>query len=306
MTDSPSSTGANGGKGADNDTPTCRNAQDLPTESEQLEKLAQGMRRVARGHFDTKLDNYPREPFHSIFRDFNHMTESLLGVEALRESFVSNVAHEFKTPLSYIQGYALLLQDNDLPRETRDEYVGYINSATRHLSNMIGNLLEISNLSRPNAQLEVERFSLDEQLRHIMAMVYPQITRKGLNYEIELEEVDVEGNESLLEDAWMNLITNAVKYTQPGGTVAVTLERRSHQAIVKVRDTGCGMSDDQVKHAFDRFYQGESSHVSEGSGLGLAIVKAVAKKHNGTVNVRSKLGIGTEFTVIIPLRQAGN
>ena len=234
------------------------------------------------------------------------MTESLLGVEALRESFVSNVAHEFKTPLSYIQGYALLLQDNDLPRETRDEYVGYINSATRHLSNMIGNLLEISNLSRPNAQLEVERFSLDEQLRHIMAMVYPQITRKGLNYEIELEEVDVEGNESLLEDAWMNLITNAVKYTQPGGTVAVTLERRSHQAIVKVRDTGCGMSDDQVKHAFDRFYQGESSHVSEGSGLGLAIVKAVAKKHNGTVNVRSKLGIGTEFTVIIPLRQAGN
>ena len=306
MTDSPSSTGANGGKGADNDTPTCRNAQDLPTESEQLEKLAQGMRRVARGHFDTKLDNYPREPFHSIFRDFNHMTESLLGVEALRESFVSNVAHEFKTPLSYIQGYALLLQDNDLPRETRDEYVGYINSATRHLSNMIGNLLEISNLSRPNAQLEVERFSLDEQLRHIMAMVYPQITRKGLNYEIELEEVDVEGNESLLEDAWMNLITNAVKYTQPGGTVAVTLERRSHQAIVKVRDTGCGMSDDQVKHAFDRFYQGESSHVSEGSGLGLAIVKAVAKKHNGTVSVRSKLGKGTQFTVIIPLRQASN
>ena len=306
MTNGASGETADAGHGGGGPEPAARNARNRYDESAQLEKLAQGMRRVARGHFDTKLEDYPGEPFHSIFHDFNHMTESLLGVEALRESFVSNVAHEFKTPLSYIQGYALLLQDDDLPQAKRDEYVGHINSATRHLSNMIGNLLEISNLSRPNAQLEVQRFSLDEQLRHIMAMVYPQIVRKGLDYELELEEVDVEGNESLLEDAWMNLIANAVKYTQAGGAVVVTLERRSHQAIVKVCDTGCGMTEDQVKHAFDRFYQGESSHVSEGSGLGLAIVKAVVKKHNGTVSVRSKLLEGTEFTVIIPLRQIAN
>ena len=119
------------------------------THDDAIEQLANGMKRIANGRFDTRLKEYPEEPFRSIFKDFNQMTESLLGVEALRESFVSNVAHEFKMPLAYIQGYATLLQDDDLSPEKLKDYVKGINDATRHLSYTIGNLLEISNLSRP-------------------------------------------------------------------------------------------------------------------------------------------------------------
>ena len=268
---------------------------------EPLSLLAAGMHRVANGNFDTKLEEWPDEPFHSIFEDFNSMAASLLSVEALRESFVSNVAHEFKTPLSYVQGYAALLQDDDLTPEQRQEYVGHVTKASRRLSDMIGNLLEISNLSRPNAQLETEAFSLDEQLRHVMAVLLPHMIRKGLSYEIDLMSIDLDGNESLLEDAWMNLISNAVKFTPAGGRISVMLAREKSEAVVSISDTGCGMTAEQVEHAFDRFYQGDEDHSAEGNGLGLAIVKAVVKKHNGTVNVVSAVGCGTTFTVRLPL-----
>ena len=122
--------------------------------------LATGMKRIAHGDFDTKLDEDKGLLIRGIFRDFNDMSESLLGVEALRESFVSNVAHEFKTPLAYIQGYATLLQDDDLSPAKREDYSEHINKATRRLSNMIGNLLEISNLSRPSAELPTNTFSI--------------------------------------------------------------------------------------------------------------------------------------------------
>jgi len=268
-----------------------------------IKQLADGMRRVANGRFDTRLEEYPEEPFRSIFKDFNQMAESLLSVEALRESFVSNVAHEFKTPLAYIQGYTTLLQDDNLSPEKLKDYVKGINDATRHLAYTIGNLLEISDLSRPSAKLETSIFSLDEQLRHSMAAFMPLIERKRLSYEIELETVDIDANEDLLEDVWTNLLSNALKHTDAGDTISLTLEKRSRQAIVRIADTGHGMTESQIEHAFDRFYQGEASHVGEGNGLGLAIVKAVVKKHGGTVNLESKLHKGTTFTVIIPLKQ---
>lgn len=277
--------------------------EETQTHNSAIEQLTDGMKRVANGRFDTQLEEYPEEPFHSIFKDFNQMAESLLKVEALRESFVSNVAHEFKTPLAYIQGYATLLQDDNLSPEKLKDYVKGINDATRHLAHTIGNLLEISDLSRPSAKLETSVFSLDEQLRHSMALFMPLIERKRLSYEIELETVDIDANEDLLEDVWINLLSNALKHTDAEDTISLTLEKRSRQAIVKIADTGHGMTESQIEHAFDRFYQGEASYASEGNGLGLAIVKAVVKKHGGTVNVESKLNKGTVFTVIIPLKQ---
>lgn len=267
-----------------------------------LSQLGEGMRRVARGQFDVKLEEWPDAPFAGIFRDFNQMTECLLATEALRETFVSNVAHEFKTPLAYLQGYATLLQDDELTPELRRTYLQNIMNATNRLSSTISNLLEISNLSRPTATLDTCVYSLDEQLRHMMAIFMPQIERKSLDYDIDLESVDIEASEGLLEDVWTNLLSNALKFTDEG-RVGVSLEKRSRQAIVKVADTGCGMTKPQAEHAFDRFYQGDESRSGDGNGLGLAIVKSVVKKHGGTVSVRSELGRGSEFTVILPLRQ---
>lgn len=267
------------------------------------ENLARGMRQVANGNFDTTLDTKSTSIVQGIEEDFNKMTESLLAVEALRESFVSNVAHEFKTPLAYIQGYATLLQDNDLSTSQKKDYIGHINNATRRLSTMIGNLLEISNLNRPNSTMETEEFSLDEQLRHVLAIFIPQIDRKSLSYEVDLDWVDVEGNESLLEDAWTNLISNAIKYTPSGGTITITLKQQKEHVSVVVADTGCGMTKAQVEHAFDRFYQAEDSHGGEGNGLGLAIVRAVIKKHGGSILVKSAVGKGTTFTINLPIRQ---
>ena len=136
-----------------------------------------------------------------------------------------------------------------------------------------------------------------------MAVFINQIEWKSLNYDIDFEPVDIDGNESLLENVWMNLISNAVKYTSAGGLISISLSREGDHAVVTVEDTGCGMTENQARHAFDRFYQGEDSHVTEGNGLGLAVVKAVVKKHGGTVSVKSALRKGTKFTVSLPLEQ---
>lgn len=277
--------------------------QQRATETDQLAQLAEGMRRVANGHFDTTLEEQPDMPLEDVIHDFNQMTDSLLRVEALRESFVSDVAHEFKTPLAYIHGYAELLEDDDLSPERRRDYVGNIKRASQRLSSIINNLLEISTLGRPSSRLEARNYSLDEQLRHIMAVFMPQIERKSISYDIDLESVDIEANAVLLEEVWTNLLSNALKYTDSGGKLSLTLEKRGKQAIIQVVDTGCGMTKDQVDHAFDRFYKSSASHRDEGNGLGLAIVRTVVKKHNGTVNVKSELHRGTTVTVILPLKQ---
>lgn len=268
-----------------------------------IDELIDGMRRVAGGDFDVRLSERARGPIGEANADFNAMVAALGQTEMLREDFVANVSHEFKSPLTSIQGYATLLQEPGLDDERRRRYTEAILDSSRRLSRMSGTILELARLENGGERLARGRFSLDEQLRHVAAEFVPVWGERGVAFDIDLPEgeVDVAGSEELLAEAWQNLLDNATKFTPDGGRVSVRLRAEGGRALVSVSDTGCGMGEQVLAHAFDKFYQGDKSHAREGNGLGLALVKEVVERHGGRVRAQSRPGAGSTFTAELPL-----
>lgn len=240
------------------------------------------------------------EGFNQIIIAINSMAQELSGIETLRTDFVSNVSHEMKTPLSVMQNYGTLLQGAELSQEKRIEYAKGVTDASRRMADMMTNILKLNRLENQQIFPKMEVFDLGEQLCECL-LQYESVWEKA-NIEIETdiaEDVKVKADAELLSLVWNNLFSNAFKFTKAGGTVSVSLAATSHHAIVKVRDTGCGMTPEIGAHIFEKFYQGDTSHSTQGNGLGLALVKRVVDIMQGEINVESTVGKGTTFTVKI-------
>ena len=264
-------------------------------------ELSAGISRVMSGDYETKIDLPSVGPMRKPMREFNEMLDVLKQSASAREDYVYNVSHEFKTPLSYIQQFATLLQSDDLSEEEREEYVAGIVSGTRRLSNMVSSMLELTVVNSTDAPLEKHMYSLDEQLRQIVILFVPLMDQKGISYEGDLADVSICANENLLDEAWANIMSNAVKFTEGGGAIHVRLRARRNWAQVVISDTGLGMSEEALARAFERFYSDESTG-QEGTGLGLPIAQAIIKRHGGSIDLRSALGVGTTCTVTLPLQ----
>ena len=228
------------------------------------------------------------------------MTEELGSVETLRTDFIANVSHEMKTPLAVMQNYGTLLQSPELSDEKRIEYARGITDGSRRLADMMTNILKLNRLENQQIYPQTIEFDLGEQLCECL-LQYENVWEKA---EIEIdtdiaENVIVKADAELLSLVWNNLFSNAFKFTESGGTVSVTLSATEHHAIVKVKDTGCGMSPEIGAHIFEKFYQGDTSHSVQGNGLGLALVKKVVDIMQGEIRVESTIGKGTTFTVRI-------
>ena len=240
------------------------------------------------------------EGFNQIIIAINSMAQELSGIETLRTDFVSNVSHEMKTPLSVMQNYGTLLQGAELSQEKRIEYAKGVTDASRRMADMMTNILKLNRLENQQIFPKMEVFDLGEQLCECL-LQYESVWEKA-NIEIGTdiaEDVKVKADAELLSLVWNNLFSNAFKFTEAGGTVSVSLAATSHHAIVKVRDTGCGMTPEIGAHIFEKFYQGDTSHSTQGNGLGLALVKRVVDIMQGEINVESTVGKGTTFTVKI-------
>lgn len=240
------------------------------------------------------------EGFNQIIIAINSMAQELSGIETLRTDFVSNVSHEMKTPLSVMQNYGTLLQGAELSQEKRIEYAKGVTDASRRMADMMTNILKLNRLENQQIFPKMEVFDLGEQLCECL-LQYESVWEKA-NIEIETdiaEDVKVKADAELLSLVWNNLFSNAFKFTEAGGTVSVSLAATSHHAIVKVRDTGCGMTPEIGAHIFEKFYQGDTSHSTQGNGLGLALVKRVVDIMQGEINVESTVGKGTTFAVKI-------
>lgn len=267
-----------------------------------ISAMSEATKEVAKGNFDVVLDeDSPIEELRDMAHNFNRMTKELAGTELLRSDFVENVSHEFKTPLSAIEGYATLLQKPGLGGEKRTEYTGKILYNTRRLSTLTSNILLLSRLENQELDIPKETFCLDEQLREVILSQEEGWARKNLELEIDLESADCRGNRDLLAHVWQNLLGNAVKFAPERGLVRVLLRREENRLRVSVADTGPGMSGEVQRRVFEKFYQGDPSRASQGNGLGLALAKRVVDLHGGEIAVSSKEGKGTTFTVYLPL-----
>ena len=236
--------------------------------------------------------------FNTIIDYFNRMAEELSGTETLRTDFISNVSHELKTPLAVIQNYGNMLAQPGLSEGQRREYAEAITDTSRRLANLITNILKLNKLENQQIFPTVRTYSLSEQLCECFLSFEGAWDAKNLEIETDLaENVMVDTDAELLSLVWNNLFSNAIKFTEPGGLVSLSLKTEGSLAIVTVSDTGCGISRETGAHIFEKFYQGDTSHAIQGNGLGLALVKRVIDIIGAEISVESEVGKGSTFIV---------
>ena len=266
-----------------------------------IARLSRAMRQVQGGDFSIRMENptYIRE-VRDLYENFNLMTRELEATEIIQSDFVSNVSHEFKTPINAIEGYAMLLQDGQRSEE-QALYVKKILLNTRRLSELVGNVLLLSKVDHQAIDGNTSRFRLDEQIRSALLLLESKWTERETEFDVELESIEFTGNESMLLHVWSNLIDNPIKYGPRGGLITLRLREEAGHAVFTIEDCGPGIPESHQPHIFDEFYQVESSRTTEGNGLGLALTKRVLDVCGGTIAVENLPTAGCRFTVKLPL-----
>lgn len=266
-----------------------------------ISNLQSIMNKVAEGNLSVEVEEKNSiEEVENINHSFNLMIKELRSNYEMQKDFVSNVSHEFKTPINAIEGYATLLQDETLSEEEEREYVEKILLNTRRLSDLVGNILLLSKVDNQAIPASRATYSLDEQIRRAILYLEPKWEKKNILFDVELDTVDYYGNESLMLHIWTNLLDNAIKFSPEGGEVRVRLYEKDGNAVFSVSDQGAGIDENAKKHIFDKFYQSETSHKGEGNGLGLALVKRITDLAGGTVTAENLSLGGCRFEVIFP------
>ncbi|WOV87666.1 HAMP domain-containing sensor histidine kinase [Sporosarcina oncorhynchi] len=269
---------------------------------EPITELTMAAKRVGEEQFTGTLDINRKDEIGQLAQSFQRMTEKLSENDRIRKEFISDVSHDFQSPLLNIKGYADLLMNKELSEEKRQNYAKVIQSETERLSLLTKQLLLLTSLDQLESPLQPKRFSLNQQISDIIRKYRWLLEEKQMSLTMELDEVDFTGDPAFLEKVWENLLSNALKYTQKDGEIDIRLRDYPNHIEVKVKDSGIGIAEEHVNRLFDRFYRVDTSRTQEieGTGLGLAIVRQVVQLHDGDVKVVSKAGEGTTFTVILP------
>lgn len=268
-----------------------------------IAEISRALNRVADGDYDVEIDLHEKgREFIVLEKDFNGMVRKLKDNEYLHKDFSSNISHEFKTPLSIIKGYADLLAESDISEELK-AYALMISSESSRLTTLTANLLRLSSIENSQINLKRTNFSLDEQIRQAVLSMDSKWIEKKLEMELELQDVTFNGDEELLNQVWLNILDNAIKFTENGGKINVILAVSKGEIVISVEDTGIGMDSETMGNIFRQFYRGNTGKRYEGSGLGLSLVQRIVQLHGGTVLVDSELGRGSNFTVTFPLKK---
>ena len=258
---------------------------------------------IMNGDFSVRIEpmrGTGMEGFNQISAAVNTMAEELSSIETLRTDFIANVSHEMKTPLAVMQNYGTLLQAQELSDDLRIEYAKGVTDGSRRLAEMMTNILKLNRLENQQIFPQTVEFDLGEQICECLLQFENVWESADIEIDTDIaEDVKISADAELLSLVWNNLFSNAFKFTEPGGQVSVTLTATQYHAIVKVKDTGCGMNPEVGAHIFEKFYQGDTSHSVQGNGLGLALVKRVIDIMKGEITVESAVGVGTTFTVKI-------
>lgn len=268
-----------------------------------VNKVINAMNRLAAGDFEARLKSGSgisgTKAGREFVDSFNTMAEELQGTELLRSDFINNFSHEFKTPIVSINGFARLLRQGNLSSEEQTEYLGIIEEESDRLAQMATNVLNLTHVEHQTILTNLSEFNLTEQIRNCFLLLENLWENKNIDVDMEPEEYQVTGNEELLKQVWVNLLHNAIKYANSGGSVSVRIAQDSEETRVTVANTGSFIPEEQREKIFNNFYQADESHRSEGNGIGLAVVRSVVRLHGGEVSVECEDG-ETRFIVILP------
>ena len=273
--------------------------------SRPLEKIRLGAERFARGELEARLDVSDGGEAARLAEALNRMAERLRRLETVRQEFVANVSHELKTPITSIKGFVETLLDGAL--ENPEDARKFLEIVARHsdrLNSIITDLLLLSRIEAGGDRaLELEESRLRDVLREAVEACSAKAEAKGVRVVLDCPaELAVRANPPLLEQAVVNLIDNAVKYSEPGAEVRVEGSGSADETAVAVRDRGAGIAPEHVARLGERFYRVDKARSRQlgGTGLGLAIVKHIVQAHGGRVSIESKPGEGSAFRIFLP------
>ncbi|NGZ75243.1 sensor histidine kinase [Saccharibacillus alkalitolerans] len=268
-----------------------------------MRHMIAAMNELAKGNFATRIrlnkGSHSLE-INEFAKSYNKAAEELGSVELLRKDFINNFSHEFKTPIISIKGFAELLREGGVSEEEREEYLSIMIAESDRLAQLANSILELSKLESKRVASEKEIFSVSEQIRRAILMAESKWSAKALNFDLELEETEYLGSARLLNQVWVNILDNAIKFSPDGSLLSVRVNGGPDAVTVTVRDRGPGMDEATLARIFDQFYQGDTSHASEGSGLGMTLVRKILTLHEAEIGIDSYPGEGTSVTVTLP------
>lgn len=272
----------------------------------KIRSISNGMAEISKGNFKVRVNETDKEDMPSEFgqleRSFNKMASDLDGIEMFRNDFINNFSHEFKTPIVSIRGFARQLQNPNLSQAERDEYISIIVSESERLSKMSSNILLLSKLENQQIVTDKTEFYLDEQIRKSILLLEKSWSEKNIEFNLDnLQEIKYKFNEEMLSQVWINLISNAIKFSNVGGIVTVSLTQNDDSIICRVADNGIGMNEEIKSRIFEKFYQGDKSHNGSGNGIGLNIVSRIVTLAGGEIKVESTQNEGSSFIVSLPI-----
>jgi len=276
-------------------------------QSEPLLEMASAARRFAHGDFSARVADEGREDeIGELTESFNMMAESLEKSEQLRSEFVANLSHELKTPMTTIAGFADGILDGTIPKAEQDKYLATISSETKRLSRLVRQMLQMSRIqSVDTVALLARSFDLSEVIMRTLLTFEGKITQRGLDVDCQLpeERIVVRGDEDSITQVIYNLLDNAIKFSDSGSSLGISLWKQGGKAFVSIKNHGETISPQELPFIFDRFHKTDKSRSldRDGVGLGLSIVKTILNNHNEDVSVTSREGV-TEFVFTVRLK----
>ncbi|MGN7478576.1 sensor histidine kinase [Solibacillus silvestris] len=268
-----------------------------------ISKLTAATKSLSNGNFNVDLDIARHDELGELSHSFLRMANKLEQTDEMRKEFISNISHDIQSPLSNIKGYTNLLESESISPEEKSNYISIINGEIKRLSTLTKQLLLLASLDRDEDLMKVKQFNVGKQIKELVRNYQWQIGEKGITLGFKLPDIEITGDPSLLNTVWDNLLTNAIKYNKPNGSIEIWMEEKENSVAVTFEDTGIGLNDQEKERIFDRFYRVDSARTRlvEGTGLGLSIVAAIVKLHGGLIHVKSKENEGTIFVIELPV-----
>ena len=268
--------------------------------TKSITKLISATRQIARGDFSVRVDSQGIRELEELSGSFNSMAGELASIETMRSDFINNFSHEFKTPIVSIKGFAELLHEGGISKAEQKEYLEIIISESKRLAALSTNVLNLSKFETTTILTEKTIYRLDEQIRKAVLLLEPKWSEKNIEIDIDLDEAVFDGNKDLLQQVWINLLDNAIKFSHRGDVIGIYLKDMGDVIEVSIQDNGIGMDNISTNHAFDKFYQADKSRTGTSHGLGLSIVKRIVELSGGSIKVSSELNEGSVFIIILP------
>ncbi len=273
--------------------------------SKPIAEMNNTVKRFSKGEFEARVAVTGSDEVGQLGESFNEMADEINALEQSRRSFVANVSHELRSPLTSMRGFLEAMQDGTVPAYEQGKYLEIVIGECRRMTGMVNDLLDLARIESGAYELKIEPFDINELLIRTLLTFEARVNAQRIDVVMDFESgrTLVEGDASQIAQVIRNLVDNAVKFSPPGGKLTLGVKAQKGLAVVSVRDEGEGIRDEDLPYVFDRFFKGEKAHTPAGSssGLGLSIVKRIVGQHGQEVFVESAPGKGTCFSFTLKL-----